>query len=88
MLNKKVKSIILAAGKGTRMKSELPKVLHCIFNKPLLGYVIDAVNNTGYINENIVIVGHEAELVEKFVNENYEGTKCVLQSPSWGRVMP
>ncbi len=84
MLNKKVKSIILAAGKGTRMKSELPKVLHCIFNKPLLGYVIDAVNNTGYINENIVIVGHEAELVEKFVNENYEGTKCVLQSPQLG----
>ena len=41
-----VKSIILAAGKGTRMKSDTPKVLHQIFNKTLLGYVIDAVNNT------------------------------------------
>ena len=46
MLDKKVKSIVLAAGKGTRMKSELPKVLHSIFNKPLLAYVLDAVNNT------------------------------------------
>ena len=84
MLNKKVKSIILAAGKGTRMKSELPKVLHTIFNKPLLGYVLDAVDRTGYINENFVIVGHEAEKVEKYVKENYENAKCILQSPQLG----
>ena len=51
MLNKKVKSVILAAGKGTRMKSNMPKVLHTIFNKPLLGYVLDAVNNTELIDE-------------------------------------
>ena len=57
-LNKPIKSIILAAGKGTRMKSETPKVLHQIFNKELLGYVIDAVNNTGLAQENYVIVGH------------------------------
>lgn len=84
MLNKNVKSIILAAGKGTRMKSELPKVLHTIFNKPLLGYVLDAVNNTGFIDESYVIVGHEAELVEKYVNTNYANAKCVLQSPQLG----
>ena len=42
-INSQIKSIILAAGKGTRMKSETPKVLHKIFNKELLGYVIDAV---------------------------------------------
>lgn len=84
MLNKKVKSIILAAGKGTRMKSDLPKVLHCIFNKPLLGYVIDAVNNTGIIDENFVIVGHEAEKVENYVNLEYKNAKCVLQSPQLG----
>ncbi len=84
MLNKKVKSIILAAGKGTRMKSDLPKVLHCIFNKPLLGYVLDAVNNTGSIDENFVIVGHEADKVEDYVVKNYENTKCVLQTPQLG----
>ena len=72
MLDKKVKSIVLAAGKGTRMKSELPKVLHSIFNKPLLAYVLDSVNNTDYVDESFVIVGHEAEKVENFVKTNYE----------------
>ena len=51
-----LKSIILAAGKGTRMKSQTPKVLHKIFDKTLLGYVIDAVNETGLADENFVIV--------------------------------
>ena len=71
MLNKKVKAVILAAGKGTRMKSSLPKVLHTIFNKPILSYIIDAVNNTGFVDENFVIVGHEAERVESFVTKTY-----------------
>ena len=84
MVSKKVKSVILAAGKGTRMKSDMPKVLHTIFNRPLLGYVLDAVNNTGYIDENYVIVGHEAELVEEFVQKNYADSKCVLQAPQLG----
>lgn len=79
-----VKAVILAAGKGTRMKSDLPKVLHPIYNKPLLGYVIDAVKNTGMIDENVIIVGHGAEQVEKFVSEYSENSKCVLQSPQRG----
>ena len=53
-MEKSIKSIILAAGKGTRMKSETPKVLHKIFNKELLGYVIDAVNGTNLAKENFV----------------------------------
>lgn len=79
-----VKSIILAAGKGTRMKSDTPKVLHQIFNKTLLGYVIDAVNNTKLADENYVIVGHQAEKVEEYVNEHYDNAKTVLQSPQLG----
>ena len=79
-----VKSVILAAGKGTRMKSETPKVLHEIFNKTLLGYVIDAVNNTGLADENYVIVGHQAERVEEFVQKKYDNAKTVLQSPQLG----
>ena len=78
------KSIILAAGKGTRMKSDTPKVLHQIFNKTLLGYVIDAVNNTNMADENYVIVGHQAEKVEEYVNANYNNAKTVLQSPQLG----
>ena len=79
-----IKSIILGAGKGTRMKSDMPKVLHTIFDKALLGYVIDAVNGTNLIDENYIIVGHQAEEVESYVKSNYENSKCVLQSPQLG----
>ena len=72
---KTIKSIILAAGKGTRMKSQTPKVLHKIFNKELLGYVIDAVNNTGKAEENYIIVGHCAQQVEDYVTKNYTNAK-------------
>ncbi len=79
-----LKSVILAAGKGTRMKSETPKVLHTIFDKTLVGYVIDAVNGTGMADENFVIVGHQAERVEEYIKENYNNAKTVLQSPQLG----
>ncbi|MCR5260888.1 MAG: NTP transferase domain-containing protein [Candidatus Gastranaerophilales bacterium] len=84
MKKDKVKAVILAAGKGTRMKSDLPKVLHPIYSKPLLGYVLDAVSSTGLIDESVVVVGHGAEEVEKFVTEYTDDAKCVLQSPQRG----
>ena len=77
-----IKTIILAAGKGTRMKSNTPKVLHKIMDKTLLGYVLDNVKNIS--QESFVIVGHHAEEVEKFVEENYENAKTVLQAPQLG----
>ncbi|MFA5199093.1 MAG: NTP transferase domain-containing protein, partial [Candidatus Omnitrophota bacterium] len=40
-IKKDIAVIILAAGKSTRMKSELPKVLHCLCGRPVLGYVLD-----------------------------------------------
>ena len=76
------KAVILAAGKGTRMKSNTPKVLHKIFEKPLLGYVLDNVKNI--VSESFVIVGHHAEEVTNFVEKNYELAKTVLQSPQLG----
>ncbi len=79
-----IKSIILAAGKGTRMKSDTPKVLHTIFDKALLGYVIEAVNGTNLADENYIIVGHQANEVENYVKSNYENSKCVLQAPQLG----
>ena len=83
-MEKSVKSVILAAGKGTRMKSDIPKVLHKIFEKPLLGYVIDEINKLDEIDENYVIVGHCAEQVENFVKTNYINAKCRIQSPQLG----
>lgn len=81
-MNKEIKSVILAAGKGTRMKSNTPKVLHKIFEKPLLGYVLDNVKNI--VNESFVIVGHHAEEVTEFVQKNYTSAKTILQSPQLG----
>ena len=77
-----IKSVILAAGKGTRMKSNTPKVLHEIYGKTLLGYVLDNVKNI--TSENFVIVGHCAEEVEAYVKNNYTNSKTVLQSPQLG----
>ena len=78
----KIKTIILAAGKGTRMKSETPKVLHKIFDKELLGFVIDAVENIS--DENFVIVGHRADKVEDYVKKYSSKSVCILQEPQLG----
>lgn len=82
-MTKNIKAVILAAGKGTRMKSNIPKVLHKIFEKPLLGYVLDNVKNLA--DEAFVIVGHHAEEVTGYI-QNYDGirVKTVLQSPQLG----
>ena len=78
-----IKAVILAAGKGTRMKSvSTPKVLHEIMGKTLLGYVLDNVKN--FVSEEFVIVGHHAQDVENFVKNNYDNEKTVLQSPQLG----
>ena len=61
-----VRLIVLAAGKGTRMKSALPKVLHRLAGKPLLAHVID----TGVSLEPAsitVVIGHEAETVRETI---------------------
>jgi bifunctional UDP-N-acetylglucosamine pyrophosphorylase / glucosamine-1-phosphate N-acetyltransferase len=58
--------VILAAGKGTRMKSDLPKVLHPLLGKPILGYVLDTARSLRP-QKNLLVVGHQAELlVEAF----------------------
>ena len=55
-------TIILAAGKGKRMKSNLPKVLHQLNGRPMVHYVIDAAEAIGS-NKIVLIVGHKKELV-------------------------
>lgn len=55
--------VVLAAGKGTRMKSSLPKVLHPVCGKPMLEHILDMLAEIGP-ERVIVVVGHEAEAVE------------------------
>ena len=76
-----IDAVILAAGKGTRMKSDLPKVLHKIAGRPLLDHVLDTVASVG-IDHTVVVVGHEADLVESTCRR--EGLDFVLQEPQLG----
>lgn len=57
-----VSGIILAAGKGTRMNSELPKVLHTVLGKTLISYALSSLND---LDDVFVVVGHQHELVNK-----------------------
>lgn len=55
-------AIILAAGKGTRMKSELPKVMHAVCGRPMVEHVLDAARAAG-AKRIVVVVGYQADLV-------------------------
>lgn len=67
-MNKNVAIIILAAGLGTRMKSNKAKVLHTVLNKPMISYVTEAaVEIAG--TDVIVVIGHQAEKVREIVLE-------------------
>lgn len=59
-----LKAIILAAGKGSRMKSDTLKVLHDVAGKAVLEHVVDTVLSS-HVNEIFVVVGHQADLVKK-----------------------
>lgn len=79
-----IKAIILAAGKGTRMKSELPKVLHKILGLSLIERVLNQTLAIDSLDEAIVITGHQAELVNNTLDKINKNIKSVLQSPQLG----
>lgn len=64
-------SIILAAGMGTRMKSQMPKVLHKVCGKELVSWVIDASKKAG-AKKVVAVIGHKAELVKEALNNKCE----------------
>jgi bifunctional UDP-N-acetylglucosamine pyrophosphorylase / glucosamine-1-phosphate N-acetyltransferase len=76
----KVTAVLLAAGQGTRMKSDLPKVLHPLCGKPMLWHVLEALKFIT-TEKPVVIVGHGAEEVKNYVSDAAE---CVLQEPQLG----
>jgi bifunctional UDP-N-acetylglucosamine pyrophosphorylase/glucosamine-1-phosphate N-acetyltransferase len=74
--------VIMAAGKGTRLKSQRPKVLHAIGGKPLLAHVITAASRIVSPADIFVVGGHQAEKVEAAVAAT--GVKFVLQAEQLG----
>ncbi|MDD4182671.1 MAG: NTP transferase domain-containing protein, partial [Candidatus Omnitrophica bacterium] len=72
-------AIVLAAGKGVRMKSELPKVLHELRDKPLIGHVITQLKKVKAVKQVIVVTGYKAPLVEAYVKNNFKGINFARQ---------
>lgn len=73
-------AVILAAGKGTRMKSKLPKVLHKLCGRPMLSYVIDSAAGSG-VENTVVVAGFGSDLVASEVGSR---AQVVLQQEQLG----
>ncbi|MBA3913014.1 MAG: bifunctional UDP-N-acetylglucosamine diphosphorylase/glucosamine-1-phosphate N-acetyltransferase GlmU [Acidobacteriales bacterium] len=73
---------ILAAGKGTRLKSKYPKVLHRVGGKPLLSHVIAAATRIVPASEIYVVLGHEAKQVEQAIADS--GVQFIEQAEQRG----
>ena len=74
------KAIILAAGKGTRMKSIHPKVVHQVCGKAMVNHVIDAARSAG-VGETVVVLGHGIDEVRAVVGED---VKIAVQAEQLG----
>ncbi len=79
MSDSKAAAIVLAAGKGTRMKSALPKTLHRIGGRPMIGHVLDRLAETG-VDRVAVVIGAGAEAVAAAVAP----VPTVVQDPPLG----
>jgi len=73
--------IILAAGKGTRMKSDLPKVFHEILGEPMLTYVLDSVAELKP-QKTLLVVGHKRDLIMDYYKDR--DLKFVIQDEQLG----
>ncbi len=76
----RITAVLLAAGQGTRMKSDLPKVLHPVCGMPMIAHSLAAMKAAS--NETpVVVIGHAAEAVREFLGET---ARCVVQDPQLG----
>jgi UDP-N-acetylglucosamine diphosphorylase/glucosamine-1-phosphate N-acetyltransferase len=76
-------AVVLAAGKGTRMRSELPKVLCPVAGRPMIHFVLDALEKAG-IGRQIVVVGHQADTVRQELSGRSGKIDFVLQEEQLG----
>lgn len=78
-----LKVVILAAGQGTRMKSDVPKVLHRVLDKTMVGYVIEASQEAG-AKEICVVVGHQSAMVKNTIKDLYDNIRFAVQKEQLG----
>jgi len=80
--NPSVAAVILAAGLGKRMQSTLPKVLHPLAGRPLVGHVLAAVQPLGV--QPLLVVGHQAAQVQAYAEQAFPGSQFALQAAQQG----
>ena len=75
-------AIVLAAGQGTRMKSDLPKVVHKVCGRSMIEHVLDAARQAG-VKKTVVVVGHQAKIVKEAL-ANVDDVVFALQEQQHG----
>jgi len=78
-----IAAVVLAAGKGKRMKSDLPKVLHTMFGRPIVTYLLDTLIALG-IKKIYVVIGFEADKVKEALSAYHDYVEFVLQEKQRG----
>ncbi|MFC0525136.1 bifunctional UDP-N-acetylglucosamine diphosphorylase/glucosamine-1-phosphate N-acetyltransferase GlmU [Pontibacillus salicampi] len=73
-------AVVLAAGKGTRMKSELPKVLHPVCGKPMVQHITDKLARLS-VDQTVTVVGHKSEMIK---NQLGDAVKYAMQQEQLG----
>ncbi|MGV3486115.1 MAG: NTP transferase domain-containing protein [Planctomycetaceae bacterium] len=76
-------AIVLAAGKGSRMKSDLPKVLFPVCGRPMIHFVLDALDAAGF-ERKVVVVGHRADEVRRELSGRHDSLSFVTQHEQLG----
>lgn len=75
-------AVVMAAGKGTRMQSDLPKVLFPVLGRPMVEYVLDTLEAAG-VGRSVVVVGYRADDVQKTLSPR-QGVRFALQAEQKG----
>lgn len=73
-------AIVLAAGKGTRMKSSKNKVMHEVLGKPMIGHVVDRLSSID-VDEVVMVVGHQASAIQDYLKDR---VIYAMQEPQQG----
>ena len=84
MADKKVAGVVLAAGEGKRLKSDLPKVLHDAAGKPLIVHVFDALAEIELTSRVVVVSARGAEVKEALQNGGHDDLEYAVQDPPRG----